>query len=116
MASFATTPLGAGRAIGQVVNDYVAVHNAIFDSPWWRSLPIPFVFRPIKYNNHARSLGELRAVVSDIIENPPTRQTSWRRSFSMHLLPTLKHLTAHWLPSEPYVQSWQAKQRANPTQ
>jgi hypothetical protein len=42
-----------------VLDEYVAIHDAIFKFSWRKALPIPGLFKAIDYGAHLRDLGRL---------------------------------------------------------
>lgn len=50
--------------VNDLLSAYVAVHDDVFQ-PWWRSIPIPFLFRPIHFG---RAFVRLSLVKGDLEE------------------------------------------------
>ena|SRR5712675_3770005 len=42
-----------------------AAHNGIYSTPWWRSLPIPGLFKAIPYGTYQKSLVEIERKLAD---------------------------------------------------
>jgi hypothetical protein len=69
--------------INDLLTKYIELENAIFGTPFWRSLPIPFLFKPIPFKDLTKraeqvtyelsiQLGHLKAVNQEVqVEHHP---------------------------------------------
>ncbi len=49
-----------------ILGKYVAIHDAIFEFSWRKTLPIPGLFKAIDYGTHSKDLGRLASKLAAI--------------------------------------------------
>jgi len=55
-------------AVSDTLKMYVDVHNAILDHPWWRSLPIPGLFKPIDFDCNSSKIACIEEMLSGLLK------------------------------------------------
>lgn len=77
--------------VNELLNEYIEIHNVVFDSPWWKSIPLPFIFKAIDFNNlnggAKRILFELRTCdqqINGLVENAIQREKMFAQVLSKY--------------------------------
>jgi hypothetical protein len=76
------TPEGLAHAVNDLLSLYISAHNRIFDHPWWQSIPIPGLFKPIDCEEadveirivHKHLMEAARAISEDNSTQPEERK------------------------------------------
>jgi hypothetical protein len=96
------TPEGLAHAVNDLLSLYISVHNRIFDHPWWRSIPLPGLFKPIDCeradveitNAHKHLLEAVRFISEDDSTQPEEiKFVDALRSFANALLGAVSALS-----------------------
>jgi len=53
-------------AVNNMLTLYVEVHDGIFTHPWWRSIPIPGLFKKIDFARYAIQISHIEKQLSEV--------------------------------------------------
>jgi len=54
------------HAVNNMLTLYLDVHNGMFTHPWWRSIPIPGLFKAIPYDQYEIQISSVEEMLSEV--------------------------------------------------
>lgn len=52
--------------VHEILEKYIAIHDAVFKRSWRKAIPLPGLFKPIKYGQHAAALNSLVSAIDRV--------------------------------------------------